>query len=306
MTTPDDLRRSLERLPGLRKEKREGRLTRQAEARRMYSNEAGEAVFRRSFVTYIDEPGTRAAAPNLNETQLRKNIADSDRLRDMLSDVDSPFEDDSRVLTFSDNIVVGTPTQPSSAYGDEGQFFQIASIALYILNQAVLGRFYRGGFTVGALYIDDSYVAGPALVEAVDLEEKVAVNPRVLLSGASVDLALDHLRDHSGGDPFGEPYNWYLLQDSDDELFVNYLGAAGEDEQYVEGALERALLRHRDAVLTRAAGAGSDPRVQAKYDWLVGYHNWVATNLFDVPNAVIENAERLPEIRRLVDRPPPA
>jgi len=260
-------------------------------------------VLRRSFVIYIDELGTRSAAESMTDEDLRRNIADHDRLRGMLSDRDGIFDDAERMLTFSDNIVIGSPTLADpELYGDEGQFFGIVSVAVYLLNQAVLGRFYRGGIAVGDLYIDDSYVAGPALIEAVDLEEKVANSPRVLLSETSASLALAHLRHHSGGDPWADPYNRYLLRDADGRLFVNYLGAAAEDEPYIEGAVEDALARHRDAVLVRAASAPPDPKVTAKYEWLVGYHNWICSRFFDHPEALIGSSQSIPEFQLLVDR----
>jgi len=277
----DDLQRQLERIPTERQKKRR----------------------RRSFVAYIDELGTRAAAEAMTDDDLQRNIADADRLRDMLGDRDNIFDDDQRVLTFSDNIVIGSPTRPDpELYGDEGQLFDLSSVAIYLLNQSVLGRFYRGGLSVGPLYIDDSYVAGPALVEAVDLEEKVASSPRVLLSGASAELARAHLRHHTGGDPFEDPYNRYVLQDADERLFVNYLGAAAEDEPYVEGAVEDALTRHRAAVVSRAEADPMDPRIAAKYEWLIGYHNWACSSFFDVPDACIDSDQPQRDFRLFVPR----
>lgn len=303
MAQSDDIERQQERMPTERQKIRRRRLARQAAARRLYSNMAGEPVLRRSFVVYIDELGTRAAAEAMTDDDLRRNIADSDRLRDMLSDRDSIFDDDQRVLTFSDNIVIGSPTRPfPELYGDEGQLFEIASIAIYLLNQSILSRFYRGGVAVGLLYIDDSYVAGPALVDAVDLEEKIASGPRVLLSEASAQLALTHLRHHTGGDAYGDPYNRYVLQDADGRLFVNYLGAAAEDEPYIEGAVEDALARHRAAVLARAKAAPADPKIAAKYQWLSGYHDWVCSQFFNHPDLLIDADRPPPAIRLLVER----
>jgi hypothetical protein len=275
------IERSLARLPEQRNQRRRQRVTRESEARRLYSDTDGRPVLRRSFVTYIDELGTRAASQSMTDQDLRSNIDDRDRLRDILGDQDSPNGDLERVLTFSDNIVVAAPTHPlSDTYGDEGQLFQIASIAIYLLNQAVRRRFYRGGIAVGLVYAAESYVAGPALIEAVDAEEHDAVTPRVLLAQSSTALAEFHMQHYSGGHPQDEPYNSYVLRDEDGRMFVNYLAAAAEEEPYLKGAIHSALSRHRDAVRYRAA-AVTDPRVQAKYDWLIGYHNWVAAEFFN-------------------------
>lgn len=44
-----------------------------------------------------------------------------------------------------------------------------------------VGWLVRGGITIGDFYIDDMFVWGAALVKAYELEEKIAVYPRVIL-----------------------------------------------------------------------------------------------------------------------------
>lgn len=273
----------------------------------MYSDSEGHPILRESFASYIDELGTKEAVLSMTDEDLRRNIADQDQLRSFLdpseSRLDPDHEFDEKVLTFSDNIVIGAPVMDlPEIWGDRGLFWQVSSLSMYLLNQALRKRFFRGGVALGQLYMDHSYVAGPALIQAVLLEEKVAIFPRVVLSEDCSALAREHLLHHSGGDSFGSPYNSCLLQDQDGLLFVNYLGALLEEEAYEDdGSIETGLADHRDAVLARAAAAGDDPRITAKYRWLVDYHNWVATEFYRHPEYTID-ANR-PGIRLLVPRP---
>lgn len=102
------------------------------------------------------------------------------------------------ISTFSDNIVIsfGLETLRATA-GDNSrivgflvvpQFERLISI---IAGQALrLGFLIRGAATIGKLYHSKGVVFGEALIEAVQLEKRTAVYPRVVLSSA-VTSALD-------------------------------------------------------------------------------------------------------------------
>jgi hypothetical protein len=102
------------------------------------------------------------------------------------------------ISTFSDNIVIsfGLETLRATA-GDNSrvvaflvvpQFERLVSI---IAAQALrLGFLVRGAATIGKLYHANGVVFGEALIEAVELEKRTAVYPRVILS-STVTSALD-------------------------------------------------------------------------------------------------------------------
>ena len=133
----------------------------------------------------------------LDDQELNRQLDLFDRFNRHLHDPDWDVEFQ-RLLSFSDNLILGIPMveEDLGAYG-LGLFLD--SVASYQLNMALAGRFVRGGIALGNLYIDNSFVTGEALVHAVQLEENVAIFPRVVLSEYCAFLAVAD--GSNGGNP---------------------------------------------------------------------------------------------------------
>ena len=103
------------------------------------------------------------------------------------------------MVTFSADVCVAAPVE----VGDLEEILrrQVDGAASFQLARVLSGRAIRGGITIGAVYCDSNYVDGPALVRAVELEEKVAQVPRVLISGdpSALDRARRSLAVQAGG-----------------------------------------------------------------------------------------------------------
>jgi len=170
----------------LRARSRDDRMRRRAEvdvarkaSRALYSDDASEPTLLPSFVVYLDELGTSARLGGMTNDDLRADLRAYDDLRWFLDDDSTDWAADiQRVLYFSDNLVVAAPVDVATDNCDFGLFYHIWAAGAYQLNMALRGRVLRGGITVGDAYADDTFVTGPALLEAVRLEEEVAVNPR--------------------------------------------------------------------------------------------------------------------------------
>lgn len=81
-----------------------------------------------------------------------------------------------QVTLFSDNIVISyLDNERDSLYN-----LILDCIFLYITLLAK-GIYVRGGITTGLLYHDDTYVVGPALIKAYNIESKVAIYPRIII-----------------------------------------------------------------------------------------------------------------------------
>lgn len=63
---------------------------------------------------------------------------------------------------------------------------------------ALQGFFIRGGLSVGTLFVDDNCVYGEALIDAYELESKVAVNPIVILCENTMKLVDHHIGYYHG------------------------------------------------------------------------------------------------------------
>jgi nitroreductase len=220
--------------------------------------ESPKVVYKDSLVTYFDILGFR----NVIEGWPAKDI------EEILSKMLTHSTHDARLMrvtrrslaTFSDHVVrtVALDGLDETEIGNAVEF-ELSQVQLAQANLAAHGVFLRGGITRGPIYIDDSFVFGAALVEAYELESKVAKYPRVLIAESLQPVVLAH------------PHLWMR---SDDGLWsVNYL-TAGDD------LTERLRFAERHAVILRAALLqGHRPDVLEKYRWLAGMHNRVVDQI---------------------------
>lgn len=273
-----------------RERQRETRKARREAARSLYSDDGGLPVLRASFAAYLDSLGTKEASSRMTNEDLRLTLQDSEDLAWFLHDEERE-EHRQRVLSFSDNVVVGSPVDDS--YADGGLFNTVFSVALYQLNRVMRGRFLRGGITRGPLYMDDRHAIGDALVQAVLLEERTAVYPRVLvgldaMEGVPEEVALS-------GEPFFSPHNRYLCVNGD-QIVVNYLAGLEEDSDFEPDAVERGLSVHRDHIVSNLRQHAANSGVRDKYAWAALYHNWVCAEFFDRQDLKVTEAASFTEL----------
>lgn len=83
------------------------------------------------------------------------------------------------VKIFSDNILLALPT----AYGDREQKIEklINLVNNFVHQAADNGYLIRGAITEGDFFYNDIIVYGKALVDAVKMEEKFAIYPRIIV-----------------------------------------------------------------------------------------------------------------------------
>jgi hypothetical protein len=90
------------------------------------------------------------------------------------------------ISTFSDNVVISYAVDPLRDSEVDLKLFMLhhlREIVSRIAAQALrLGFLIRGGATIGKLYQAGDVVFGEALVEAVELEKRIAMYPRIVLS----------------------------------------------------------------------------------------------------------------------------
>jgi hypothetical protein len=109
------------------------------------------------------------------------------------------------IKIFSDNILLAIQLKENDERRDDKiatLFNTVANIYNEILRY---GYLMRGAIVESEFFHNDKIVYGKALVEAVHLEEKVANVPRILVKTKVTET-------HSF---------YYLMQDNDEELFLN-------------------------------------------------------------------------------------
>jgi hypothetical protein len=261
-----------------------------------YVDAQGVAVLRRSAVLFFDVLGTEAMARATDaQSQLRSFLPILNEARGL---ADAQDTTGLQALTwFTDNVVVAWPVTGLPAVDQEMAMGMATICSSYLqLRLACEGYFGRGAITFGEVHMGERLAFGPALVNAVRLEQKVAVYPRVVLDDAAVSverLSLDYYAEKAFA-----PQNRSTLIDPDGAVFVDYLGLY-IDEEDDEGSRDHWLSRHRDAITSSLKEHGGDARVEAKLQWLASYHNAVTLERLRTSTYLIPGAAEV-EFRRLV------
>jgi len=116
------------------------------------------------------------------------------------------------------------------------------------------GLLSRGAITKGEIFHKNDYIFGPALVQAVEMEEKASF-PMIILS-------VDVLQDLHA-DPARNNYSQKIQCDLDNNYYVRYI----ENWEYIRNAIEFAQLKETILFGLR------DPNVEEKYKWLASKFN---------------------------------
>jgi hypothetical protein len=173
--------------------------------------------------------------------------------------------DFSAIRGFSDNIVIGYPTQ---FFGKEELIEVFRELSRFQLKLVIDGFFVRGGISIGDLYMDDIVVHGPALIEAVEAEKNLAWYPRIMLAESArkaVDEQLHYypLKDEE------TPFIRYLRKDADGQYYVDYLNAVFATEYFSKNDLKK----HRTKIEDNLKEHQSDVETLCRYLWVAQYHN---------------------------------
>lgn len=151
------------------------------------------------------------------------------------------------IKIFSDNILLAIELKENDKQRDDKiaiLFNTVANIYNEILRY---GYLMRGAIVEGEFFHNDIIVYGKGLVEAVYLEENKADVPRILVRAK-----------------VSKPNScYYLMQDEDDELFLNifYLCDAFDDVAFKINLLEM-LKKHKN-----------DEKIKTKIMWMIKYFN---------------------------------
>ena len=126
------------------------------------------------------------------------------------------------VSTFSDHLVISYPTEALRTWAGERYLGAVCLhpaqrlIALLAAETMKLGLLIRGGATVGPLYHTGGVVVGQAMIEAYELESRVAIYPRI-----PVSRKLYAQLKSAGVRPAGAS-RFVFLEDADGITHLNY------------------------------------------------------------------------------------
>lgn len=172
-----------------------------------------------------------------------------------------------QVSVFSDSTVI------SYEMIRPGSGFLVLMDLIYICNDLLgLGLPVRGGVTVGALIHDNNKCFGPAMVEAYNMESKVAIYPRILIDPKIIEYDLQY-RGENNTVEFEEACITSLIKkdERDNYICLDYLSQYNEfndiDTYY------SYLCCVRKFIITSLSLYKVDTKILSKYEWMKDYFN---------------------------------
>jgi hypothetical protein len=188
---------------------------------KVYQDESGQLLFRRSFCAYIDILGFSEKI-NSNDLVffnsylkvLHEELDYIERLHDLSGrDGFKSFE----LKIFTDNFVFGHPWFDESGESELGNIFEVLSHIQFTFAKANI--FFRGAVSMSDLFMDENIVLGPAVIESYKLETEKAIYPRIILSEDVVKIVGMHIGYYGGHS--SAPQNKEYLVDIDGYHFLN-------------------------------------------------------------------------------------
>lgn len=240
-----------------------------------YVDENGRARLRSSIVGFIDLLGFSQLVTSTERKEDSQKLLDMivDSIRDSRTHVRDELAADFAarpadwaVKFFSDNLVVGCPFEEAAGSFASAAWFVVRCVQHYQLRMILNGLFLRGGLSQGLVCLTDEVIFGPGLIECYQLESKVSVVPRVILSSSFSNALISSCR--KVGKQAVADCGEFICRDVDGQWFVNYLQAASKANRIDWGMIER----HKESILSSLASTTRHD-ILPKYGWACRYHN---------------------------------
>lgn len=215
------------------------------------------------YICYFDILGYRAYFDNSESSKHNKFLASMIIATDSIESVVRNSKTSIKIncKTYSDNFLLYAPKHSTN----ELKMLQLfASIMRKVQIRLLMevGLLVRGGITIGEFYADDSIVFGEGLIRAVELEEKIAIMPRIIIDKDKFNIDFSLLERKN-----------YLSKDNDGFYFVNYFDY--ESLQLIKGkciGLINENCKYHSTVKDPSKIA-HDERIISKYIWLLSKFN---------------------------------
>jgi hypothetical protein len=172
------------------------------------------------------------------------------------------------VNQFSDSLVI------SYLQTEESGIFYILLDILYLCADALQNGFLlRGAIVCDKVYHTEKKVFGPALVKAYEMENKLAIYPRIILDDNIFDVAKNYHARHHDADMELDYIKHILIKDFDGLYFINYFDAIeSELDTGIEGMPEYFECIRK---IIKSLEKNDSMSVRAKYLWLKEKYNIV-------------------------------
>lgn len=173
---------------------------------------------------------------------------------------------DYKIKVFSDNIIIAIPCQNNKT--DDNSFLKsltgiqnsVRYIQRYFLERNLLSR---GAVTFGDFFIDDHLVWGPAIIRVYELENSIALYPRVIVDDNIINIAKKYNKLLKAKGHYEDILEKNLIKkDFDGIYFFDYLGK----EQITKEIALNSLIHIEQKIQNE-----TDKKILQKMDWHKNY-----------------------------------
>jgi hypothetical protein len=242
-----------------------------------------EINYEKSFVAFLDVLGFKQMVQLRDQEKINKYFGIVNSAVNYLKNIPSKREIGSIVI--SDSIILTVPCSENESENLDKLRQLCIAVGLIQQNLAIEGIWLRGAISCGDTYFnsDENQIVGPAYINSYLLEEKLAINPRVILDSKLIpelqfknaSQLIDSINKSDDGgleysnwgsrilfewtDSVGKPVK-EIPQDL--PLFIDYLSPLLEKRE--TRILKKVLKNIQENMYL-------DSRVYGKYRWLADY-----------------------------------
>lgn len=213
------------------------------------------------LIAYIDVLGAKEAIIN-NDRDFFKHLYSTLFIANALSSQYDPrgFWNKAKVKMFSDNLLVAIKINDRNPEIIEQEFAQLTFfIRSYTIPLVQKGYMIRGAITLGDLYVDDIIAWGNSLVEAVFLEEKVAIYPRVIVAHKIIEC-LKEIDLTKAEKTFETVFK--ILKDDDGYYYVNMFDPSS-------GKQSKEMIEDLQEKFKKKLDMCDEDRIKQKINWYI-------------------------------------
>lgn len=206
------------------------------------------------LICYIDLLGSKSNISE-NDNEVFENIYNAYSVAMTMNEM--KVFDRLEFKVFSDNILIAQEVPDKTDFKSVFSVYKNLShfLQLFLFQFAKRNMLFRGGITLNSLAINEMMVWGKGLSEVVNLEEKLAIYPRILISNSLIEIFKANISEK---EYFDEKY--YCLKDADGFYFFDYINYAElPDAQYI--------LTKGYKEFCKKAQKETDIKVIQKYNW---------------------------------------
>jgi hypothetical protein len=243
------------------------------------------------YVGYVDILGFADATNTLNENDpfftddIDYFIEAQENLFEILNKKDITLYN-KNVKQFSDCAVISLLCSATSEdkYEDLGRlnmfFSTLHKLQLLMLEKGFL---LRGAITKGKFYHKDNIILGPALNKAVDLEQKTARYPRIIISKPVMECIKQNIKKYQQNqntqkdqkncsiesNDWNPIFKQYICHDQQDTYYINYFRTWNVHLCKETFLLMKKMIQFRlNESRNKSSISEKDKKIYEKYEWL--------------------------------------